>query len=400
MSFRFGIDELLDNQSQMADLRQKRCALVAHPASVTATLRHSLDALIENGCQVIRAFGPQHGMRGDKQDNMVETEDYLDPTHQIPVISLYSDFRRPTAEMLEDLDIVLFDLQDIGCRIYTYIATLKYFLEEAAKCHVQIWVLDRPNPAGRPIDGSYLEPGFESFVGCDEIPTRHGLTTGELALWFKHSGSLETDLKIIKMRDYYPSEAPGYGWPEMSAWVNPSPNASSVNMTRIFPGSVLIEGTELSEGRGTTIPLEVIGAPDFPAEEILELLHSQAPHWLSGILVRPCFFEPTFHKHQGKLCKGLQFHTRFDGYLHEEFQPYRLIAGCLKALRLLRPDYPIWRDFYYEYETGKLPIDVINGGEALRHWVDDKNATFDQFAKLISEHENLWLEQRQAHLLY
>jgi len=401
MTFRFGIDELLGSAELLQSLRSRQVALVAHPASVTCDLQHALDSLIQQGVKVNRAFGPQHGMRGDKQDNMIESADYLDPTHGIPVISLYGEHRFPTQEMLADIDVVLFDLQDVGCRIYTYITTLKYFLEACGNADVELWVLDRPNPAGRPVDGLRLEVGQESFVGCDTLPTRHGLTTAELAQWLVAKHQLPVRLKTIKMIDYQPTMGPGYGWPlQQRPWVNPSPNASSLNMSRCFPGTVLLEGTELSEGRGTTVPLEIIGAPDFPATEILDYLQSQRPDWLQGVFLRPCFFSPTFHKHQGELCEGIQIHTDFADYQHEQFKPYRLIAGLLKSLRHIRPDYPLWRHHEYEYEPHRVPIDVINGGTFLRQWVDDATLGFDALETRLHAEEQPWLNERAPHLLY
>ncbi len=400
MTFQFGIDHLLNSDQLLEFLRTRRCGLVAHPASVTSDLTHSLDALIKNKIPVVRAFGPQHGMRGDKQDNMIETDDYQDPVHGIPVVSLYSESRRPTDSMLDDLDIILFDLQDIGCRIYTYIATLKYFLEECERHQIEVWILDRPNPAGRPVDGLRLEMGQESFVGCDVLPTRHGLTVGELAGWFKSVNQLTTQLRVITMNAYDPNESVSYGWPSNRPWINPSPNASSVNMARCFPGTVLLEGTELSEGRGTTIPLEVLGAPDLPVEEILALLNKSAPHWLDGVFIRSCYFEPTFHKHVGKLCNGIQIHTQFESYNHDGFKPYRLIAGCLKALRLLEPGYEIWRDFLYEYEADRIPIDVINGSDGLRLWVDNNNSSFEEFDQRLNQEAESWIVEREPFMLY
>ena len=406
MTFQFGIDALLNpatdkaNQ-QLQNLRQRRVGLVAHPASVTASLHHSLDALLANGVPVSRAFGPQHGMRGDKQDNMIESADYLDPRHGIPVISLYGEHRRPTPAMLAGLDVVLFDLQDVGCRIYTYITTLKYFLQACATAGVDLWVLDRPNPAGRPVDGLRLQPGEESFVGCDTLPTRHGLTVGELANWLVATNGIHVNLTVINMTDYAPDRTPGYGWPYFERpWVNPSPNASSLNMSRCFAGTVLLEGTHLSEGRGTTVPLEIIGAPDFPATEVLAWLSQAQPAWLAGVYIRPCFFSPTFHKHQGELCAGLQIHTDFGGYDHQLFRPYRLIAGLLKALRTLRPDYDLWRHHEYEYEPTRIPIDVINGGNYLRTWVDDSLAGFGDLETRLQQEEAVWLTERQAFLRY
>lgn len=400
MTFQFGIDQLLDDSNLMTRLASARTALVGHPASVTRHGMHSMDALFAAGVDLVRAFGPQHGMRGDKQDNMIESSDFLDPIHAIPIISLYSEHRRPTPDMLHDLDIVLFDLQDIGCRIYTYIATLKYFLEACGPLGVEVWILDRPNPAGRPVDGLYLESGAESFVGCDELPTRHGLTTGELAGWFVAKNNLDTHINVIKMQDYRPDAAPGYGWPTEMPWINPSPNASSLNMARCFPGTVLLEGTLLSEGRGTTVPLEIIGGPGFPSQQIIDKLIAEVPHWTEGILLRACFFEPTFHKHQGLLCAGIQIHTDITDYDHAKFQPYRLIAGMLKAHYQLNPEQPIWRDFYYEYESNRIAIDVINGGSMLRTWVEDQDATLASFDEMLQLDINRWDLERADYLMY
>jgi len=399
MQFSFGVDQLLTDEATLKQISNRQIALVAHPASVTRDMTHSLDALIAAGCHIKKAFGPQHGMRGDKQDNMVESEDFLDPIHGIPVLSLYGKHRKPTAKMLEDIDLILFDLQDIGCRIYTYITTLKYFLEAGAEFGIEVWVLDRPNPAGRPVDGMRLENSQESFVGADPLPTRHGLTTGELARWFVSQNHLQLALTTIPMGGYDPN-AGKMGWPDDIAWINPSPNAASVNMTRCFPGTVLLEGTTLSEGRGTTIPLEVIGAPDFPAREILGKLKHDAPQWCQGASLRVCTFEPTFHKHVHQLCFGIQVHTDNGQYEHEGFLPYRLIAGCLKVLRELRPEYDLWRRHEYEYELDRLPIDVINGGPGLRLWIDDPSQSFDDFDQPLHKALTDWVVERKPFLLY
>ncbi|MFP6808587.1 MAG: DUF1343 domain-containing protein [Pseudomonadales bacterium] len=401
MTFKFGIDQLLSSPVRLKELRSSKVGLIAHPASVSSGNQHSLDALMGIDCHITRAFGPQHGMRGDKQDNMIESSDYLDQTHQIPIVSLYGEHRYPTKEMLEDLDIVLFDLQDVGCRIYTFITTLKYFVEACAIHKCKLWVLDRPNPAGRPIDGLRLEAGQESFVGCAELPTRHGLTTGELALWFNSIAAEPAELEIIEMTDYDPNERPGYGWPSnIRPWINPSPNAASLNMCRSFPGTVLLEGTVLSEGRGTTIPLEVIGAPDFPAQEILELMMEQCPEWLEGVYLRLCFFEPTFHKHVGEMCTGIQIHTDYANYQHGKFKPYRLIAGILKGLKMLYPKADLWRHHDYEYEKNRSPIDIINGGSGLRHWVEDDSLDFESFEAQLQRDELEWAEERKPFLIY
>ena len=396
-TFGFGIDNLIQDPKLSADLHAKRIGLVAHPASVTTSGEHSLDALITNHHQITSAFGPQHGLRGDKQDNMVESDDFIDPQHGIPVVSLYGTHRFPQPAMLSELDVVLYDLQDIGCRVYTYITTLRYFVEACAEHGVELWVLDRPNPAGRPVDGLYLEETEKSFVGCDVLPMRHGLTVGELASWFADQLSCQAP-RIVPMLGYDPRSLPGYGWPlTRQPWINPSPNASSLNMARCFSGTVLLEGTTLSEGRGTTIPLEVLGAPDLPVDELISAMD---PSLLSGVRIRSCCFLPTFHKHVGELCRGFQLHTDFTGYQHELFRPYRLVACLLKSLRQLRPEYDLWRHHEYEYETGRVPIDVINGGSLLRRWVDDDSSDANALIEKLNWTAADWQQRRQSYLLY
>jgi uncharacterized protein YbbC (DUF1343 family) len=389
---KFGIDRLLAERAVRKPLDGRRVGLLAHPASVTADLTHSLDALAaQEDFKLTAAFGPQHGLRGDKQDNMIESDDYADPVHGIPVFSLYGKVRRPTAAMLEHCDVVLVDLQDLGCRIYTFVTTLRYVLEEAARAKKAVWVLDRPNPAGRPVEGLTLQPGWESFVGAGPMPMRHGRTLGELGDWFVKTLGLDVEYQHVAMEGWRPAQAPGYGWPQGErAWINPSPNAPNVSMARCYPGTVMLEGTTLSEGRGTTRPLELFGAPDLDAAPLLAKMHALAPEWLAGCRLRPCWFEPTFHKHAGKLCAGLQIHVDDPGYNHSKFQPWRLMALAFKALRLLRPDYPLWRDFPYEYETDRLAIDLINGGPRLREWVDDPAGLPGDLDAMARRDENEW----------
>jgi len=396
----FGIDRLLGDRALHKRLKGRRAALLAHPASVTRELRHSLDALAAVGVQLSAALGPQHGLRGDKQDNMVESADFVDPVHRIPVFSLYAEVRRPSAAMLETFEVLLVDLQDVGCRVYTYATTLRYVLEAAAAHGKAVWVLDRPNPAGRPVEGLRLQPGWESFVGAGAMPMRHGLTLGELARWFAKTIRLELALEVIPMEGWQPDAAPGFGWPlGERAWVNPSPNASSLWMARCYPGTVMLEGTTLSEGRGTTHPLELFGAPDLEPARLLGEMQALAPQWMQGCRLRECWFEPTFHKHAGKLCAGLQIHVEDPAYGHAAFRPWRLMALAFKALRRLRPDYEIWRDFPYEYDS-RLPIDVINGGSALREWVDDPAATPGDLEALAAPDEHAWRGERETVLLY
>jgi len=399
---KLGIDIFLQNSDLSRRLRGRRVALLGHAASMTGEGLHSLDALkAMSDLTISAAFGPQHGMRGDKQDNMIETVDYLDPQHGLPVFSLYGEVRYPTMAMLDSFDVLLVDLQDIGTRIYTYVTTLANMLDACAKVGKAVWVLDRPNPAGRPLEGTILEPGWESFVGAAPLIMRHGLTFAELAHWLVDKQGMDLDLEVIPMACYRPEEGPGYGWPlyELS-WVNPSPNASSLNMARCFPGTVLFEGTTLSEGRGTTSALEVIGASDIDFERVLGRMTALRPDWLQGCLLRPCHFEPTFHKHAGLLCSGVQIHTDNRLYDPTRFKPYRIAALLLKAVRTEYPGYAIWRDFPYEYETERLAIDLLTGGTFLREWVDDTEAlTEDLEARLLAD-ETAWCEARAPFLLY
>ena len=399
----FGIDRLIADPALRQPLRGKRLALLAHPASVTADLTHSLDALAAlPDLKFTAAFGPQHGLKGDKQDNMVESGDFLDPLHGIPVFSLYGEVRRPTAAMMDSFDVLLVDLQDLGCRIYTFITTLRYVLEAAAAHGKSVWVLDRPNPAGRPVEGFTLRAGWESFVGAGPLPMRHGLTLGELGHWFIHHLQLNVDYTVIEMQGWQPDAAPGYGWPlGERSWINPSPNAPNLWMARAYAGTVMLEGTTLSEGRGTTRPLEFLfGAPDLDARAVLREMRAFAPAWLAGCALRECWFEPTFHKFQGQLCHAVQIHTEGPAYDHAAFRPWRLQALAFKAIRRLYPDYPLWRDFGYEYEFDRLAIDLINGSPLLREWVDDPDSTAAGLEQAVATDEAAWLVQRAPFLIY
>jgi len=398
----FGLDHLLAEPKLRQALTGRRVALLAHPASVTADLRHALDALAAlPELRLTAAFGPQHGLRGDKQDNMIESPNYLDPRHQIPVFSLYGKVRRPTPEMMDAFDVLLIDLQDLGCRIYTFITTLRYLLEAAAEYGKTVWVLDRPNPAGRPVEGLTLRDGWESFVGAGPLPMRHGLTMGELARWFVATLKLDVDCEVVKMQGWSPESAPGYGWPlGERTWINPSPNAPNLSMARCYAGTVMLEGTTLSEGRGTTRPLELFGAPDIDARALINEMQVLAPEWLSGCRLRNIWFEPTFHKHAGQLCNGVQIHVEDPSYGHIDFRPWRVQALAFKALRRLQPDYPLWRDFAYEYENGRLAIDLINGSPLLREWVDDPTAMPGDIDRLARTDETAWRTESKEFLLY
>ncbi len=400
--FKTGLDVLITDAELRKPLAGKRVALLAHPASVTRDLTHALDALaMLPEIKLSAAFGPQHGLRGDKQDNMMESPDFNDPMHGIPVFSLYGEVRRPTPQMMDSFDVLLVDLQDLGCRIYTFITTLLYVLEAAAQYKKSVWILDRPNPAGRPVEGFTLRAGWESFVGAGPMPMRHGLTLGELAHWFVKHFKLDVDYRVIAMQGWQADAAPGYGWPlGARTWINPSPNAPNLWMARAYAGTVMLEGTTLSEGRGTTRPLELFGAPDIDADKIIERMFELAPQWLQGCRLRACWFEPTFHKHAGKLCSGVQIHVEDESYRHEVFQPWRVQALAFKAIRQLYPDYVLWRDFPYEYVLDKLAIDVINGSPLLREWVDDPAAAAVDLESLVQVDEHAWRQERDSFLLY
>ena len=399
---KFGIDRLLSEPDLRAGLKGRRVALLGHPASVTADLTHSLDALAAcPDLNVTAAFGPQHGMRGDLQDNMMESPDFTDPRHGIPVFSLYGETRRPSGQAMGTFDVLLVDMQDLGCRIYTFVTTLLYVLEEAARHGKAVWVLDRPNPAGRPVEGTTLLPGWESFVGAGPMPMRHGLTLGEMGRWFIDHFKLDVEYRVIEMQDWAPDDGPGFGWPVGErSWINPSPNAANLSMARAYAGTVMLEGTTLSEGRGTTRPLELFGAPDIDARAVIAEMEAFAPQWLAGCRLRDCWFEPTFHKHVGALCHGVQIHLDDPAYDHEAFRPWRLQALGFKAIRRLYPDYALWRDFPYEYVFDKLAIDVINGGPGLREWVDDAGATPEDMEALAGPDEAAWVALRRPYLLY
>lgn len=399
---KLGIERLLSEPALRAPLQGRRVALLAHPASVTRELTHSIDALSAlPEVRLSAAFGPQHGLRGDKQDNMVESPNYVDPRWGIPIFSLYGEVRRPTDEMMDSFDVLLVDLQDLGCRIYTFITTLRYVLEAAAAHGKSVWVLDRPNPAGRPVEGLTLQPGWESFVGAGPMPMRHGMTMGELGHWFIDTLGLTVDYRVITMSDWAPEAAPGFGWPTERSWVNPSPNAANLSMARAYAGTVMLEGTTLSEGRGTTRPLELFGAPDIDANRLIEDMRHTAPQWLQGCVLRSCYFEPTFHKHAHQLCAGVQIHVEDPShYDHKAFQPWRLQALAFRAVRMQQADYPLWRDFPYEYEHDRLAIDLINGGPGLREWVDDLSAPPEALEALAARDEAAWIDARRPYLLY
>lgn len=351
-----GLERLLDERFDL--LRGRRVGLVCNQASVDHEFRHAADLLKQKGeCELTALFGPQHGIRGDVQDNMVETPHTVDAQTGVPVYSLYSETREPTAEMLHRTETLVFDMQDVGCRIYTFIYTLANCMRAARKYGQRVIVCDRPNPInGVQVAGNVLEIGHESFVGQFPLPTRHGLTVGELALMFKNHFGLDCELEVVPMR----------GWSRElwmdetdAPWVMPSPNMPTLETATVFPGTVHLEGTQLSEGRGTTRPFELAGAPYIEAEKYARVLNDLE---LKGVRFRACYFLPTFQKHAGRVCGGAQIHvTR-----REAFEPVTVGLAMIKAARDLYPAEFKWKDAPYEYEHERNPFDVIAGTRELR----------------------------------
>lgn len=405
MAFALGVDSsLLADRSRLLDLtRGRRVALLGHPASMTSNLLASPYALRDQlGLQFSAFFGPQHGIWGEKQDNMMESEDFIDPNWNIPVFSLYGKVRRPTSEMVSTYDVLLIDLQDVGTRIYTYVATLRYCLEESAKARKSVIILDRPNPIGRDIEGPLLDSAFMSFVGEAHTPMKHGLTIGELALWMNERYHIQCDLHLVRMSDYEavledPQQA---GWPSSLPWINPSPNAASLNMARVFPGSVLIEGCNLSEGRGTTRPLECVGFPGMNSIRVLQRMELLAPTIHDGVRARPFYFLPTFHKFQGETCAGIFLHTDGPWFDAQRFQPLRWFVVFLRAVKEVHPEFSLFREFHYEYETERLAFDLITGSDVTRHWIEDLTAPVGDYDQMSALGKKAWSEERQSFLRY
>jgi len=342
-------------------LRAMTLGHIVHPASVTRDLSSSAAALIDAGFEVAALFGPQHGARGEKQDNMVESASFLDGLTGLPVHSLYGQVRKPTPEMLQGLDALVFDLQDVGVRVYTFVWTMALAMEACAEAGIRFVVLDRPNPIGGLVrEGPVLRPGYESFVGLHPIPLRHGLTCGELAGWLNDVRGIGCELEVVACEGWRRSMF----WTDTGLpWVMPSPNLPTPDSCVVYPGMVLIEGTALSEGRGTTRPFELFGAPSVAPGALVDRLRDDLDE---GVTLRPCFFEPSFQKHAGTLCGGAQIHVRDPN----SYRPVRTAVAILCAMRELASEVPFWRHPPYEYETEKWPIDILWGHDGLRVGVD------------------------------
>ena len=353
-----GIDRLLAS----GDLAGRRVGLVCNPASIDAAFRHTAERLRRAPDVTLAAlFGPQHGFRSDVQDNMVETPHARHPAWDIPIHSLYSDRREPTAAMFDGLDVLVIDLQDVGTRVYTYIYTMANCLRAAARHGLPVVVCDRPNPiGGAQVEGPLLEPGHESFVGQFPIPLRHGLTIGELARLFNDHFGLGAELQVARLDGW---ERTAYHDATGLPWVMPSPNLPTLDSAVVYPGAVLFEGTNLSEGRGTTRPFELLGAPWVDGEALAARIADAA---LPGVVARSAHFEPTFQKHAGRPCGGCQLHVTDRG----AFRPVLTAVAVLQAIRRADPARFAWRDPPYEYERTKQPIDILAGSAALRRQLD------------------------------
>jgi uncharacterized protein YbbC (DUF1343 family) len=365
MRVKLGLERLLDAGS----LKGRRVGLVSNPASVDGDLRQTANRLAADPDIHLKAlFGPQHGFHSDVQDNMVETRDGYDQIRQVPVYSLYGDTREPTADMLRGLDVLVVDLQDVGCRVYTFAYTMAHCLTAARRHGLGVLVCDRPNPiGGTAVEGPLLERGFESFVGMYPIPMRHGLTMGELARLFNDEFAIGAKLEVIPMegwrRDMYLDDT---GLP----WVMPSPNMPTLDTAIVYPGTVLFEGTTVSEGRGTTRPFEIVGAPWVTGERLADAMNRLN---LPGVFFRPVMFEPTFQKHARLGCGGCQIHV-LD---RARFRPVKAAVALMCACRASDPDRFRWRDPPYEYEYEKLPIDILWGSTELREAIDSGQSVDD-----------------------
>jgi uncharacterized protein YbbC (DUF1343 family) len=386
---KLGLEKLLEQQSYL--LRGAKVGLICNQASVDHNFRHAADLLHENPQLNLRAlFGPQHGIRGDVQDNMIETEHAIDPQTGLPIHSLYSETREPTAAMLEDLDVLVFDMQDVGCRIYTFAYTMANSMIAAKKLGKKVIVCDRPNPInGEQVEGNVLEPEHASFVGQFAIPTRHGMTLGELAKLFNEHFGLGCDLEVITMDGWERSD-----WQDQTdaPWVMPSPNIPTIDSATVFPGTVHFEGTQLSEGRGTTRPFELVGAPYIDAEEYARKLNERE---LPDVYFRSCIFRPTFQKHAGVSCGGVQIHV-LD---REKFEPVITGIAMVKMAYDLYTDEFRWKQPPYEYVYDRNPFDVIAGTSSIREAIEAGRSIESLKANWTAGLE-AFKQVRQEYLLY
>jgi len=386
---RIGIERLIEEDRSL--VAGARVALVSNPASIDRGFRHAAEILGDDPrIELVALFGPQHGFRSDLQDNMIETPHGRDERRRIPIYSLYSETREPTPEMLRDVDVLVVDLQDVGTRVYTYVYTMANCMRAAARHGVRVVVCDRPNPVGGlAIEGTILRPECVSFVGQFPIPLRHGMTIAELARLFNQEFSIGAALDIVPLdgwrRSMYFDET---GLP----WVIPSPNLPTLDSTIVYPGAVLFEGTMLSEGRGTTRPFELIGAPWIDGESLASAMNARG---LPGVHFRATFFEPTFQKHAKQTCGGCQLHVTD----RDAFQPVRTAVELIDGFRRQNPSAFAWRQPPYEYEHDKWPIDILYGSDELRTTIDGEGDISPLIASWKDE-EEAFRKTREKYLIY
>ncbi|MFA6450352.1 MAG: DUF1343 domain-containing protein [bacterium] len=371
-------------------LKSERVGLIVNPATVDPKFRHAADLFAEKPeFKLTALFGPQHGIRGETQDNMIEWSGFNDPRSGVPVFSLYGESRIPTPDMLENLDVLVFDVQDVGTRVYTFIYTMALAMQACGRAGKRFVVLDRPNPIGSAVSGNILEPAFTSFVGLYPIPMQHGMTVGELALLFKAEFGVACDLAVVPMegwrRDMQFEET---GLP----WIMPSPNMPTPDTARVYPGGVIFEGANISEGRGTTRPFELIGAPWVDPHALAVKMNSFN---FTGVFFRECWFEPTFHKWHGERCGGVQIHIQDPAAFPAYFACVRLLA----EIRAQSPDRFAWKQPPYEYEYDKLPIDLIFGTDKIRLAIESGDDLCGLETSWRTELDS-FLELRSKHLLY
>ncbi|HEX8091255.1 MAG TPA: DUF1343 domain-containing protein [Blastocatellia bacterium] len=386
---KLGLEVFLESRLKL--LEGARVGLIVNPASINSRFEHAADLFHkEKRFNLTSLFGPQHGIRGETQDNMIEWQTFRDSRTGLPAYSLYGETRKPTLEMLHGVDALVFDVQDVGTRVYTFIYTMALAMEAARDCGKKFVVLDRPNPInGIQIEGNIHEPEFHSFVGMFPIPMRHAMTVAELALMFNREFGIGCELEVVEMEGWRRAM-----WYEETRlpWAMPSPNIPTVETAAVYPGSVMIEGTTVSEGRGTTRPFEIVGAPYVEPRQLVERLETDD---LPGVAFRPVHFEPTFHKFAGKLCGGVQIHVTDRG----QFKPVITGVAIIRAIRQLYPEQFGWKQPPYEYVNDRLPFDVINGSASIRNQI--------QAGAPINEIEGRWSaplgrfsEGRKGYLLY
>ena len=387
-----GFDFFIQNKNLRKALENKKLAYLGNCASVSSQMTHSFHLLKQHtSLHFSCLFSPQHGWDSVEQANMIPSGDTF--FQNIPVFSLYkNETRKMTASQMEKFDVLLIDLQDVGCRVYTFVATVLYALKSCAEHHKEVWIFDRPNPAGRIVEGSILKNSFQSVVGAWNLPMRYGLTLGELSQMYVKVQNLNLALQVVKIKDYKASQ----GWPSDRSWIAPSPNMTDIECVQCYSGTVLLEGTNISEGRGTAFPLKIFGFPNMQAEKIIKTMASYQEDWLKGCVLRVCSFKPVFDKFKNRVCSAIQIHVK-DPSL---FRPYRLVSLFLKSVKKIQPDFNWVLPPPYEYEYEKQPIDILSGDSFLREWVGNKSASPEDLEKKLSDDEKKWIELSKSYFLY